>query len=427
MRVNLAIVACLASSVFAAGAALAAPAELDRGFGRRGVLDLSGLVRQAPLERLPVGYAPGRGNSGYLLVRGPYECGRRTCVSRGLFVARVLARGRVDPHFGEDGYAQAFEGSISGYGFTTDGRGRPVVAAERPGRIEVRRLRSNGRSDPTFGGSGTAAIRVDLGGAGVQVAVDSGERVLIGGEHATSAAGPSFLLARLRPDGRLDRGFAGGGHRWLRSNRDQPALGFWLEPSGAILFERVHEYDHPSLTLIRLRADGRRDRSFGRSGHPLRFGRIPGAGPIVELVSPELVPRPGGTVDVIGAAGPLDENGYIRRLRPNGVPDRRFGPGGFRLYATPFEEGALDGRGRMVAIGAGARGRVVASRVLADGRPDRGFAGGRGKAVPVSEIFNAVLSLQPTERIDVFDRGVFECREVCPPDPRLVRLRGGGR
>jgi uncharacterized delta-60 repeat protein len=260
----------------------------------------------------------------------------------------------------------------------------------------VIRYTAAGNLDPTFGGGdgivttnfglpafpGTAEPSVTAG-AGI---VDSEDRpVLIGGkgEIASPCAGHSYyddfdkLLARLTSAGELDVSFGGGDGIAFLEGIDEVsdmAIG-----EGGALTVAAHP-DEPcglDFALLRMHRNGGPDHTFGGDGaHRYRLG------------SPERV-----VLDRFGRIYVQTEG--IVRLKADGDVDRTFGRRGVATVHLPGGQSgaglaAVDPAGRPLLVGtltfrAKQRGptrerlrrRFVVIRLNATGRPDRGF-GHRG-------------------------------------------------
>ena len=104
------------------------------------------------------------------------------------------------------GRAQA---SISGNTSITDAAvdslGRRVTVGSLSGFWQIRRFAANGSLDATFGIGGT--VELNFGGAAYAVAVDSADRIVVGGQNGFD----EFRVARLNADGTLDGSFSPGG------------------------------------------------------------------------------------------------------------------------------------------------------------------------------------------------------------------------
>ena len=244
--------------------------ELDRGFG-----DGSGYVRvptEAPAMVLSVG------EGAYVLSGG-----------NGPTITKVTARGRFDRSFGEEGTARPSlarkirhkgrvhrlrmralamrvlpDGSLLVAGTAAGGGDRRIFAA---------RLHADGSLDPSFGRGGLALIGFGPGHRSTATDVGfqrDGGIVFAGylrGRPGEEHSG-DFALMRMRADGNRDRGFGRGGVATLRQARRSVASSLAIEANGRILVAGK-TFGKPGKTrelLFRFSRQGRIDRSFGRRG-----------------------------------------------------------------------------------------------------------------------------------------------------------------
>ena len=235
--------------------------------------------------------------------------------------------GSVDSSFGRGGVLR--HRRFGAADIVEQPNGRIVLAGGTRSSAAVMRLLPDGARDPSFGQDGLSVIprralgptddcisatAVDVGGDGRIVV---GGMLGCGGEEGYEAA---TFVARLRKDGRLDRGFARGGVR----------------------------VSHAACLLSDIAAQ--------------RNGKIVTAGST-------------GSSDYCTFGSML-----LTRMRPNGAPDTSFGPRGRRQirYVHTRESGAnalsIDRRGRITAAG-WAGNRMALARVTPNGTLDRSFGG----------------------------------------------------
>lgn len=291
-----------------------------------------------------------------------------------------------------------------------DRRGRIVAIASGTDEFLAARYLPDGRPDRSFGKEGLATVPltklVDPGDPGepeggysccaevsaLRIEPDGG--ILIAGSYEISTVGSLELsiLARLTPNGRLDRSFG------EREGREATAGEVRL---GALARTEVIALQGGNILLggkrgvgvvVRLHGNGTFDRGFGneRGGgfitlpmppphHPARYSR---KGAVTGLL-----PGPRGSVYVSG-----DANGdlVLARLRPDGSLDPGFADGGMirvngaarrRCLCSAGSGLARDSRGRFLLTGrlgsspGGLRvpPQLVLVRLRPGGDPDRGF------------------------------------------------------
>jgi uncharacterized delta-60 repeat protein len=253
-----------------------ASGELDAGFGGGSGYAVNDFgLPPAPASEMPYVIADEAafGPDGGIFLYGSYTIGTTqgkvgpNLVSAA-FLAHLSASGQWDRSFAAGGVLR-WEGP-SAIGAPTVGPGGEVFVPVSDRGGSVLRLRANGKTDTRFGKSGYAVY--PRGTSSSPVLVDSRKRIVVFGylsgvEHRLPNG---FLVRRLRSDGSLDRSFGNGGAVTLRLPRSYVAE-LALDERGRILVAISLKARGPAgepedLTLLRLRTDGRIDRSFGRDG-----------------------------------------------------------------------------------------------------------------------------------------------------------------
>jgi uncharacterized delta-60 repeat protein len=226
--------------------------SLDRSFGRRG-------VRLLGTPRGDAAYDVAIGRDGRIVVAGDGGAGGD------MLVARLTPRGALDRSFGHRGMTRVDFGGIeiaNALALARDGRIVLAGATTEDGDIAVARLRPDGRLDPSFGARGR--VRIDAGGTDVAsaVALRPDGRILVAG---TTSRRADAVVARLRPDGALDRAFGDRGLRRLDFGGDDEGFDMATAPGGRIV---VAGRGGPrrAMAVARLLAGGALDPAFGRRG-----------------------------------------------------------------------------------------------------------------------------------------------------------------
>jgi uncharacterized delta-60 repeat protein len=323
---------------------------------------------------------------------------------------------RLDPSFGSDGVAQTggahLESGFDRSVLVADSHGRLLILGATRSSFTVSRFLANGRLDKSFGDDGVAEVVVPgltsppvpeegQGGAGepepTALAVQpDGAILLVGTYHGNFGPGPVSVVARLRPDGRVDAGFggpdAGGEAAGQAVPRDPNVLAIAAQGRRILIAGGggggyVSRLDHA----------GRLDPSFG----PDRSGRVdlpppapgqtrPGKGAIASLV----LRRDGG----IYAGGYHKGRFLVARLARDGSLVRGFGEQGWTETPLSSEPGchcslgrslARDRRGRLLLVGTVSSGiaslgpafgrvRETAKIAIARFRPDGSLDGDFG-------------------------------------------------
>lgn len=335
--------------------AAAAPGQLDTGFGTGGTArtDLGGADWAGAVAIAP---------TGAVVVAGARDAD--------VAVAVYDSAGRLDSRFGGRGIAVTDLGGIDTGGAVVVQRdGKIVVAGSRGPDIALVRYSVDGTLDPRFGRGGVVVTDLGAEERTVAVLLGSDRRLVVVGSTSDG-----LVLARYLPDGRLDPRFGRGGTvitrtpgvEWRTAVRGRAGT---IVAAGARI--STQPVEALALAVARYRPDGRLDRTFAGGGVSVMRARPHWAGAV------HVVVRPDGRI-VLGTHGHAGASaGFaLVGLRRDGALDPRFGNGGIAVSGVGFGVHALglDRRGRIVAAG---RTKslldFVLARFLPDGRPDRGF------------------------------------------------------
>ncbi|MGN6201988.1 MAG: hypothetical protein ACTHNY_06240, partial [Solirubrobacterales bacterium] len=244
--------------------------------------------------------------------RNEYRTGKRAAV-----VIAYRPAGRIDRRFGHRGSLsfQSFKGGYSGLrSILVLPGGKLLAAGYRDNRFFVVKLRPDGRLDRGFGGDGK--VSVDIGNRGCCPL--RADLALTPGGGSVAFAGLSeggVKLVRLSRTGKRVRSF---GHRGLVFDRNAARFlepgGLAVQPDGRIVLVGATIRPRPAdgqeqsvFTVMRYLADGHADRSFGRAGRSFH--------PLgYESVGTAALALPDGGV-LLGGAAQLDRRrGYEYRL-----------------------------------------------------------------------------------------------------------------
>lgn len=360
----------------------------DPSFGTGGRLQLGPATLREGIDQLTFfSQAMAVDGRGRVLVFGTQTDTRQTFIAPGgaqgqpkssAVVLRFTPGGRPDPTFGEGaGFVRGAFGLGSGLDTevpmvgvragTVDSRDRPVFVAGVAAAVSgcyahgtvsyvpraVVRLTESGQADAGFGaGDGVSLIEGSAGFPGL--GFDAADQPVVGagplGGHDAGCE-PGTTVYRLRQDGGRLAGFGTDGVRVFK--RLHLAL---VEPSGALILTRRQG---PTLHLVRVGANGVRDRGFGEGGVerlrlPFAVGfhlkptAVDGKGRILLagfVGSPTAEPTTGQ---------PKHSSLVVARLRADGRPDPGFGDHGWVFTRVPraleatSAEGRLDSRGRLL-------------------------------------------------------------------------------
>jgi uncharacterized delta-60 repeat protein len=232
-------------------------------------------------------------------------------------VIRLLADGSPDLTFGSgstfDGAAAGLSGRVTGLLVRREGTLTFTVgggpSGVYPATFTVARVGVTGALDLAWGGGGTGITTIALGpgqAAGIGAAAirqgPSGS-TLVAGTDLTAAGTPRGAVIRLRTDGVPDTRFGSHGvARVARAGREIRIKAMVRDSTGRILLAGSGQ--PPEGLVLRLRANGKRDTTFGNNGitYPL-LGRPPGGDPIYTTL--DAIDANGARAIIAGsAAGP---------------------------------------------------------------------------------------------------------------------------
>jgi uncharacterized delta-60 repeat protein len=321
---------------------------------------------------MPMVEAGGRSSHASLMARAPRR--RARWGGAGAVAAAVLlvtagpawaGAGDLDRDFGADGLALASSaGTYSGaQAVATDEDGRVVAvgfaqhAASVEADVMVVRFSADGALDRSFAGDGVALTDVDgESDEANAVALAPDDKIVV-----TGRSGRDLLVARYRSDGTPDETFAGG-VVVIDSGGDEVGYGVAVGADGTVtVVGQVRTTDATTCCtnqalVVRLEADGQRDRTFGRGG-VATFDLEPGAAERGgDRLSAVALERNGALV----AAGGTGSDVALARLTPVGVLDRAFGTGGI---VTTDLDGRSDDAAGLVEL---ANGQLVVAGTSCD-------------------------------------------------------------
>jgi uncharacterized delta-60 repeat protein len=311
-------------------------------------------------------------------------------------VARLRADGALDTTFGTGGKRRIDFGDEdeSVFGAALQSDGRIVLAGDSRLRVAVARLNPNGSLDKTFSGDGKKVFSWGPLSRATAVLVLPKGKLLLGG--FSGPEGGNMQAARLNAKGALDTTFGTGGKATVDFGGDDFAFAMARQANGRILL--AGRSSASGAVVARLRANGAFDPDFDGDGRVT----LPGGGSLrAVLVQPDRKIVVAG--NAIGS-----EMMTVTRLMPNGSPDATFDGDGtamidFGSLADLAGDAVLQPDGKIVVAGSTqATGDIAVARLNPNGSPDTTF-GGDGKATVDFGIatFGNAVALQPNERIVV--------------------------
>lgn len=276
--------------------------------------------------------------------------------------------------------------------------------------LDIRRFSADGQLDMAFGTDGLLSLELPDTGFGDLVVDDQTQQLTVSSTRLTSETTPDGELnlfvenfvSRFGFDGTPDPSFGDGGRVMLTGFTSILGLDLLLEPDGDILMTSGGQVpvslgvgSSPSgpcpapcptfaAAVVRIKADGSLDRSFGEDGLYTFGEEQSDLGP--SFVH-DLALDSAGNILLCGSAAPIPAEGGVRRstmtllsrLNADGAPDPTFGEQGIVLrdfegedacrLAIPQDDGSIG----LVSI---ASGLLHIARLRNDGSLDLAFATG---------------------------------------------------
>ena len=203
----------------------------------------------------------------------------------------------------------------------------------------VLRYLPNGTLDPTFEGDGRKTIDFHGGGA-TDVALQNDGKIVVVGTNDSGFFGDNldFAVARLNPDGSLDKSFDDDGKRSIQFGSDDYAQAVAIDNTGSaatnpnfgkIVVVGQRGNGSPSnaaesqMAIVRLNTNGTRDATFGTKGQVITaFAGL-------QTDANGVTIQPGGRIVVAGTTGNFKDGATFRfalaRYLSNGQLDASFG------------------------------------------------------------------------------------------------------
>lgn len=459
------LLAAVISCTLAAGAAVAAPGELDPSFALDGVAYYdSGSDYDVINDLLPVA-----GNVAYAAAKLSDGNGS----SHDLSVIRILADGSIDGSFGEGGIARAGlgeDGDLANALVRDDQDRLVVVGALEPGahtNFGVARFDADGVLDTTFGdfaapprGTQGVALRTGMthfpmaptssfNEEATAVALQSDGRIVVAGIGFAPEGNfhyQRFAIARLEEDGTIDAGFGDAGRIIAPpvvadAGNAEYLTGIALRRDGTLPpDDRItvvgYVFARNTAVIRRYTADGQPDPSFDGDG-VLTLSSQSGGGVHTGMhtIRAAVLQDDGKLV----VAGESTSRAFtIMRFNVNGSLDTGFGSNGRVAvkfsepsdYDTPHaitleNDGDIVIAGNATAVTNDLDFAVV--RLTPAGVPDPDFAGGTGKvAYPLSAARDEARAVAVLSRGEILVAGFAhdDDRTNQADDAAMLRLLG---
>jgi uncharacterized delta-60 repeat protein len=240
-------------------------------------------------------------------------------VRRTMLIQRRLADGRIDPSFHRIAEGE-YDFDPIGLALQPDG---DILYTSSVGYTgAVKRLLPNGKPDTSFGEDGTADVPLNP----TNLAVDPEGRIIVaggapvGGDCHDCEPSPVVAVARLNPDGTLDRSFGTEGMLIVSAPHEVfgDAAGLALEPDGSIVLQGGDG------KLFGVTAAGATNVGFGDAGVVSAVGATGGYGAMTESASGDLITAATSAKSCCSLRGQF----VLHAFRANGTLDPAWGSGG---------------------------------------------------------------------------------------------------
>ena len=232
---------------------------------------------------------------------------------------------------------------------------------------------AGGDPDTSFSGDGVLTYGLAVGEeSGVGAEIDPSGRLVVG-QYLYNT---DLAVARILRDGTLDPHF-NGGITQFPDGKARPTNAVAVQGDGKVLV--VGSSANADLDLVRYRANGLPDQTFGTDGHVhMRM-------PSTSTTETNIFVRSDDSIVVTGyfeSASTVNRM-FVLAFKPGGGLDTSFaGDGAFLALVgddTTIRDAMLDGRDRITLIGDseanGKPTRAIVARLLPNGTFDRSFAG----------------------------------------------------
>lgn len=268
-------------------------------------------------------------------------------------IARLNSDGQLDSSFTGDGrkWISFNGGDDRGAAVQLQADGRIVIVGSGTGSgtgydMAITRLTANGTLDRSFSSDGKKMVGFDLGGSntdmGSSLAIQSDGAMVIGGTVQNKLGDTDFAVLRLKANGSMDKSFGSTGRKVisynLGGNNDDQLSGMALQSDGKIVvggFTQISLSGDYDYASARLNIDGSLDTSYSADGKKT----IPfNLGSNDNDLSNTLVIQSDGKILMAGSAmksAPVNTDFAITRLNDDGSLDTSFGTGGVKTI--PFD------------------------------------------------------------------------------------------
>jgi len=309
----------------------------------------------------------------------------------------------------------------------------------------------NGALDNTFDGDGKVIVKFDNASPNA-IALQRDGKIVVAGDDSNGffTSDSDFAVARLNPNGSLDRTFDGDGKKTIGFGWHEEALAVAIDYSGTSTTNRNYgkiilagdQMEGDGLIVTRLNLNGSVDRDFNRAHALGAEGALQWSFNGKKSNVKGMTVQRDGKIVLAGTAG--DEKVYgsrqfaVARLDSDGWFDRSFG--GTGIVETGFggddvAEDVVQTSGGGLVVGGAVNGKFALAAYTADGKLNPSFGdGGRAQLYHGSVSADGVwvgMAIAPSGKLVIgggygFATARYTANARKPGDTSLIGGGGGG-
>jgi uncharacterized delta-60 repeat protein len=238
--------------------------SLDAAFGSNGSV-------YHHLGELAYGYDLALQSDGKIVVVGSWDSSGAGGTD--FLIVRLASDGTLDSSFGGDGVVTTDFGDVFSYDIAkavaVQPDGKIVAVGETEDNFGIARYNTDGSLDSSFSGDGLRSIDIDKKqDFSEAVALQADGKIVVGGSAFTAATGSrDFAVARVNPDGSLDKSFSGDGKTTTKFAGDDRLQGIAIASNSRIVAVGATWDGHQGdFAVARYRKDGQLDKDFSGDG-----------------------------------------------------------------------------------------------------------------------------------------------------------------
>ena len=325
--------------------------------------------------------------------------------------------GTLDQTFGNGGVILTTDEYSTGYASRIQDDGKIVVTGSGDNTVLLRRFNPDGSNDQIFGKDGLFEYAYgDINSyprvrPGLDIAIQQDGKIVTIFEFDPNTSTIDIGVIRANANGTLDSTFGLNGLVTINIDVFDKPSSIILQPDGKIAISgdvRSSQYDQKRTFLLRLKADGSKDETFGNAGIVINNYSNP-------TTNRGLVIRPNGKL-IMGVLYNINGSHSTYELQSfntdgsvdvsygtDGIAKFIFGEGQGGIWNTDLNAIAIQEDGKIVCTGTSGKDNEISMAVCrfnADGSVDETFGGNGGVITPyIWEPENYDITVQPDGKI----------------------------